>query len=454
VWRLTAEAFVAPPGYRDASLALSGTAYTLTESRNKAQTSVDGVALARNPAVLPIARAYDEVLDVGDNGIGPELAVALSQRNIGVVTGSRRVTASGPGAIGGEGVPEADACSVAALAHSSSALAGEVATACSLHRWIGLSTGISLIPAADGVGARFTPLTNGLAGVSVWLSPGLPTELRLWELSADGRTLGTLVATSTPSNVDPNGLTLFPFAPIPDSAGRSYVFTLSCTDCSHPLIPRMVAFKAFRGSPDLVEGGARLDPNRVAAFSLVYQSLPGADRSQTTVQATSLGAGQWRLRTSGSSPSLVVLAESWFPGWSARVDGKAAAVVEADGAFLGVVVGPGEHTIALAFHRPGIAAVGRIITGLTLAVCLLLLWRPGRRPRLGAVRHPDDVVSQNGQAPGQGVVETGQTVDGRRPKVGGRAAEERRPDGQGVLVREGAEPLLVRDGQSRVRKRP
>jgi hypothetical protein len=44
---------------------------------------------------------------------------------------------------------------------------------------------------------------------------------------------------------------------------------------------------------------------------------------------------------------LVVINEAYHPGWSATVDGAAAEIVPANGAFRGVLVGPGSHRIVL-----------------------------------------------------------------------------------------------------------
>jgi hypothetical protein len=46
---------------------------------------------------------------------------------------------------------------------------------------------------------------------------------------------------------------------------------------------------------------------------------------------------------------LVVVNEAYHPGWSATVDGAPAEVLPANGAFRGVVVGPGKHRIEMAY---------------------------------------------------------------------------------------------------------
>jgi uncharacterized membrane protein YfhO len=79
---------------------------------------------------------------------------------------------------------------------------------------------------------------------------------------------------------------------------------------------------------------------------------------------------------------LLVVAENWYPGWSAAIDGEAAEVVTADGSFLGVVVPPGSHTVTLRFsprHLNGTLALA--VVAVVLSVGLMVR---GRRPVLPA----------------------------------------------------------------------
>ncbi len=70
---------------------------------------------------------------------------------------------------------------------------------------------------------------------------------------------------------------------------------------------------------------------------------------------------------------LVILSETYFPGWSATVDGKAVSIQQADGMLRGVVAEAGIHTIVMQY-RPWsvIAGGGMTLLGfvLTLAVAL------------------------------------------------------------------------------------
>ncbi|MFN2607049.1 MAG: hypothetical protein ABR511_04000 [Acidimicrobiales bacterium] len=386
VWRLTFEALAAtPPGFRDAALGLSGTAYLALEHPSQsspASTVVDGVTLDRNAKALPLARAYEQAVVVRDGAVAPELAVALSQRGIGVVVGGQ-ADARSLGDATRAVAPATTLCRAGteATATGDGAINSQVATACAIHQWAGLFDGIGTASTDQGAGAVFRTELQPLRGLSVWLDRDpRASQLVLRTLADDGRTPGRVVATATVAGLDDNGMAVFPLDPALTEPGRRYVFTVSCPVCSPGQSPRLVVTDAERGPGDLVLAGA-LPGGRVAGFTPLYDHLSPAPAPAVGLTATSTGPGRWTLDSSGPRPSLLVVADAWFPGWTARVDGRPATVLEADGAFLGVAVGPGHHHVTLAYQGPASAAVGRAVSVATLVVCALVLAWPHRRRR-------------------------------------------------------------------------
>jgi hypothetical protein len=61
------------------------------------------------------------------------------------------------------------------------------------------------------------------------------------------------------------------------------------------------------------------------------------------------------------------------------VDGKSTPVLQADGAFLGVVMQAGPHKIRMDYHRPLAADIGRLITFGMLLGLAVAGWRGRRR---------------------------------------------------------------------------
>jgi uncharacterized membrane protein YfhO len=58
---------------------------------------------------------------------------------------------------------------------------------------------------------------------------------------------------------------------------------------------------------------------------------------------------------------MVVLSDTWYPGWEAWVDGKPARIYEVYGALRGVVVEKGDHRIEMRF-RPRSVYLGLAMT--------------------------------------------------------------------------------------------
>jgi len=96
--------------------------------------------------------------------------------------------------------------------------------------------------------------------------------------------------------------------------------------------------------------------------------------------------------TDEDQPSLLVLVESWDPGWSATVDGRPAEVLEVNHALLGVELAAGPHEVEWRYTS---AAEGSA-RGISLAGWALLaggavvLWRRERRKAVAPPVTPAD----------------------------------------------------------------
>jgi hypothetical protein len=90
-----------------------------------------------------------------------------------------------------------------------------------------------------------------------------------------------------------------------------------------------------------------------------------------------------------TEPGYLVLTDSWFPGWTATVDGRATPLFRADYAFRAVTVAAGKHQVRFRFHPVSLER-GKMITMAALAgVCGLSVVVIARRAgRLSAPRSP------------------------------------------------------------------
>ena len=118
------------------------------------------------------------------------------------------------------------------------------------------------------------------------------------------------------------------------------------------------ARRALGGAP----GGSACGPGGVAAVERY-------EPERVTVRARADG------------PAVLVLTDTWFPGWEATVDGKRAEVLEVDHALRGIALPAGEHRVELRFEprsfRAGIGLTA--VTGWALAAGAVVLAVRGRR---------------------------------------------------------------------------
>jgi hypothetical protein len=113
----------------------------------------------------------------------------------------------------------------------------------------------------------------------------------------------------------------------------------------------------------LVEGGRRLaGPDEPSPAWIVDQS------PNRLLVATEL-----------ASPGLLVLSETWYPGWQARDNGQQVPLLRTDAVLRGVYLEPGSHTVEFRYS-PGTVWAGLAVTGCTtLALLVLAVFRLWRR---------------------------------------------------------------------------
>jgi hypothetical protein len=87
-----------------------------------------------------------------------------------------------------------------------------------------------------------------------------------------------------------------------------------------------------------------------------------------------------RITASMACRGMVVLTDTWFPGWVATVDGREARIYEAYGALRGVVVDKGSHMIEYRY-RPRSVFAGAALSGVAAAAAAALAFA-GRKRRL------------------------------------------------------------------------
>jgi hypothetical protein len=92
------------------------------------------------------------------------------------------------------------------------------------------------------------------------------------------------------------------------------------------------------------------------------------------------------VRTAADASGVLVLTDTFYPGWAAEIDGRPTPILRTDYLFRGVVVPAGEHVVTFAF-RPWSVMLGAVISLLTACFVLVMALVPllvalGRRVRL------------------------------------------------------------------------
>lgn len=106
--------------------------------------------------------------------------------------------------------------------------------------------------------------------------------------------------------------------------------------------------------------------------------LPPATNGVESVNVLHYEPSSIELEVKAASPSALVAAESFYPGWRAWIDGTETGIFRADIAFRGIVVPAGTHTVRMQFE-PGIFPASLAVSGVGLLVLALLTFRGAYR---------------------------------------------------------------------------
>jgi hypothetical protein len=95
-----------------------------------------------------------------------------------------------------------------------------------------------------------------------------------------------------------------------------------------------------------------------------------------SVEILSYEPGRVRIAADMACRGMVILTDTWFPGWRAEVDGEPAVIHEAYGVVRGVVVERGAHTIEMRYRPLSVLAGGLLSAAATLLAAGV--WLAGR----------------------------------------------------------------------------
>jgi hypothetical protein len=129
-------------------------------------------------------------------------------------------------------------------------------------------------------------------------------------------------------------------------------------------------------APALVRDGG-LDLRRDVVLAGCVR--PGEGGGTGTARVREAAADRLLVEASADGPAWLVLLDTWFPGWRARLDGREVEVLRADHAFRAVALPPGRHEVEFTF-RPRRLVPGAAISALAALAHVALAWRRPRAP--------------------------------------------------------------------------
>jgi len=143
--------------------------------------------------------------------------------------------------------------------------------------------------------------------------------------------------------------------------------------------PRAFAVSRWEPAVDAATARARalsadFDPRTTA----VVEGAAAGSGGDGVVKIADYGATHLRLNVELDRPGLIVLTDTFYPGWNAWVDRQAARIHRVDGVFRGVFVGGGRHEVSMQF-RPASQSWGLVISAGGLAAAIALLAASQRR---------------------------------------------------------------------------
>jgi len=261
------------------------------------------------------------------------------------------------------------------------------------------ATALGIVAAADapvGADVRVTDLHGQTVALRLALQPTSAVTQPV--MLAFGTALTpTAIAVAAPADA---GLTLRGLSLYDDRTGAHQSITLSPRGDLRRIHSGDVKIYERTGAPGrawLVHGvvpvrdqdeaasllaAARFDPRQTVLLAAdVPAQPPAAALPDEAVRVVSYEAERIVLEAHVSQAAFLVLADAWYPGWTAAVDGIAAPILRANLMFRAVALPPGLHQIVFAYD-PASWRWGRAISLATL-VLLALVWAATCAPRRG-----------------------------------------------------------------------
>jgi hypothetical protein len=141
-------------------------------------------------------------------------------------------------------------------------------------------------------------------------------------------------------------------------------------------LPRAYVVSRAHPSPSDEEDVAqfrKVDPRSAVLMAADPLGSDGPRQPFTPAEYRADDPDRPTIRVATEAPGLLVVADTWMPGWSATVDGAPAPVLRGDHAHRVIPLpSPGDHVVVMNYRPTGLAA-GMAATGASGMIWLVLL---------------------------------------------------------------------------------
>jgi hypothetical protein len=128
-------------------------------------------------------------------------------------------------------------------------------------------------------------------------------------------------------------------------------------------------------------GESDFNPWRTAVVEEPLE-LPPSDHNISAAAIRSYSPLQVVIDTDSQQNTLLVLTDSYYPGWRAYVDGKETPILHANYLFRGVALPSGKHTVEFVYFADSFK-IGLALSGITAGLLITVLIVGLRRKKLG-----------------------------------------------------------------------
>jgi hypothetical protein len=117
---------------------------------------------------------------------------------------------------------------------------------------------------------------------------------------------------------------------------------------------------------------ATFNPRATVVLDRTPALVPGASGGPSRVTVLEHTPLSVTIQADSSTSRLLVLSDTYYPGWEADIDDKPAPILRANGVMRAVALAPGSHTVRFAY-RPGSLKRGAAISLLSLVSALAIV---------------------------------------------------------------------------------